>query len=76
MWKTAPPRMPLTTAGGVEGDNLQTKLKWTIDQMITSLRSASAAANPIDWLSAKEPGFRALPDQDRKAIMHFALRGH
>lgn len=28
---------------------------------------------PIDWLSANVPGFSMLPEQDRQAILHFAL---
>jgi hypothetical protein len=29
--------------------------------------------NPIDWLCAKAPGFKELSDEERTAIMHFAL---
>jgi hypothetical protein len=29
--------------------------------------------NPVDWLCTKEPGFAALPQKERDAIMHFAL---
>ena len=29
--------------------------------------------NPIDWLCAKAPGFEALSQEERDAIMHFAL---
>ena len=29
--------------------------------------------NPIDWLTAQAPGFGQLSDEERQAIMHFAL---
>lgn len=29
--------------------------------------------NPIKWLSAFEPGFKALQNEERHAILHFSL---
>ncbi|WP_219930816.1 hypothetical protein [Alcaligenes faecalis] len=29
--------------------------------------------NPIEWLEQAAPGFRDIPEEDRRAILHFAL---